>query len=241
MTFIVIVVCLAVQWFLQLDSAAYQWHWSQKYFAWMHHRMEVLTKGHALFTVALLVLPVVIAMSVLFTLVYHLFGYVGYLVLSFGLLWYCIDVTSLKKISNSHTLDTVDLFCQSYHKIFTLLFWYFVFGPIGLVLYVVSATLHKEWIDQKYFIVLLGILDWVPSRLLGLSFALAGDFGVVFKEWLKLLPQGIADNRTVITVCGTAAMSTETKTADDAMALIQRTILVWLVVMALITVGRWIG
>src|SRR5437762_249413 len=120
MSFIVVVACLAVQWFLQFGSMAYQWNWAQQYVEWMRQHTDALTKGHALFTVVLLLLPVVIVASLIFTLMYHLFGYVGYLVLSFALLWYCIDVVSLKQ-APTETATAADLFFYYYQKVFAVL------------------------------------------------------------------------------------------------------------------------
>lgn len=242
MLFIVVLICLAVQWFLQFGSAGYQYCWEVQYFQWMRSRCEALTKGHALFTAILLVLPVVVIASLLFTLVYHVLGHVGYLVLSLALLWYCTDLTAFKKLPADAT--STNLFIQSYQKLFAPLFWYFVFGPVGLVLYVSVVALRKQTSDQRYFGLFLGVLDWVPARLFGLSFALVGNFGAVFKEWVKTLSQGIGDNYQPIIVCGEAVISADKKNQDAqsiALALIQRSVLAWLAVMALMTVGGWMG
>lgn len=243
MSFIVILACLLLQWFLQLNSVPYQYHWEETYFRWMKNRCEALTKGHALFTSVLLVLPVVIAASLLFTLVYHFLGYIGYSVLSLALLWYCVDLVAFRKIP-TEVISTADLLTQAYQKLFAPLFWYFVFGPVGLILYVSVEALHQQWIEQKYFIMLRGILDWVPLRLMSLSFALVGNFGAVFKEWMKTVLHGVSDNYDQMLVCGDAAISSEKNEQSASLAaflLIQRVVLIWLVVMALITVGRWIG
>ena len=84
------------------------------------------------------------------------------------------------------------MFLKSYQKIFAPLAWYFIAGPIGLTLYVVVETLRAQLSTQKYFILVAGILDWVPVRLAGLTFALAGNFGAVFKDLMKEFFPGVS-------------------------------------------------
>lgn len=233
MSFIVILVCFILQWSLNLSSVAHQRDWAEPYVSFMRKRFAKLAKGHNLFGVVVFVLPLVIVASLIFTIVYHLFGHLGYLVLSLALLWYCSDVAILKH-------DMPDVFAQSYQKIFSVLFWYFVFGPIGLVLYVVVRTLQSYFVSQKDFALVLGIMDWVPIRLVGLSFALVGNFGAVFKEWYKVVLQGMVDGQMQIAAWGAAALGNE-KSSAEMTALVRRALIVWLVVMALVTVGIWVG
>lgn len=235
MSLIVILACLALQWFLSLSSSVYQFQWSGFYIQWMRHQFSKLMQGHGLFAVLILVLPLVIIASLIFTAVYHLTGFAGYSVLSLALVWYCIDVVMLKQTTLS--TNASDFFVKSYGKIFAPMLWYFVFGPIGLVLYVVVGSLCEQLPDQKYFVLTKGVLDWVPVRVLGLTFALAGNFGTVFKLWMTELLKPVADHTAQVTAFGEAALGSD----SDAMALVRRTLLIWLVLMALITVGRWIG
>ncbi|OGT47690.1 MAG: hypothetical protein A3E82_00910 [Gammaproteobacteria bacterium RIFCSPHIGHO2_12_FULL_38_11] len=236
MSFIVILVCLSAQWFLKLSDIPRDFNWAEKYLTWMRNRFLSLTHDHRLFSFLLLVLPIVIVVSLIFTLVYHVFGHVGYSILSLLLLWYCVDIAILKQ-TTAAPIPTADLFLKTYQRIFALLFWYFIFGPVGLALYVVVAALYTQLHEQKYFILIQGILDWLPIRLLGLSFALAGNFSVVFKEWMKTLFQGVAPNQNQVVSFGELAVAAD----PDAQNLVRRALLIWLVVMGLITLGSWIG
>lgn len=243
MSFLVIAACLAVQWFLKFNSAPYQQNWVLPYVGWMRKQFSKLTEGHGLFGVLILVLPMLIVASIVFTVVYHLLGHMGYSILSLALLWYCVDVSEIK---NAISTDLSLVFSSAYQKLFAPLFWYFIFGPVGLVLYVVVHSLCVYFVKagseaaelQKYFVLTRGVLDWVPARLLGISFALAGNFGAVFKEWMSKLLQGIVDFNFVA-ACGSAALSSQG--TEEAIALLQRTLLIWVVIMALIRAGVWIG
>lgn len=234
MSLFVILVCLALQWSLNLSSAPYQRNWVLHYVSLIRKYFAKLLDGHFLFNMAILILPIVIVMSLIFTIVYHVFGHIGYLLLSLGLLWYCVDATVLKQGSS-------DLPLQSYQKVFSLLFWYFVFGPVGLTFYIVVRTLQAYLLEQQHFGFLLGILDWVPVRLVGLSFAVVGNFSAVFKEWVKVLFQGISENTALLTSWTDAALGPENKNSQEMMRLIQRALIAWLVVMALVTIGIWVG
>ena len=86
MSFLVILVCLILQWSLNLSSVPHQRSWEQHYVSWMQKKFSTLAKGHNLFGVVVYVLPVVIVASLLFTIVYHLFGHLGYVLLSLALL-----------------------------------------------------------------------------------------------------------------------------------------------------------
>jgi adenosylcobinamide-phosphate synthase len=83
---------------------------------------------------------------------------------------------------------------DAYRQVFAVLFWFVVLpGPVGAVLYRVSALVAFEWkgalpgddmtvltrslqVFGRPARVLLWLLDWVPARLTALSFAVVGDF-----------------------------------------------------------------
>lgn len=246
MSFIVILIALALQFFLKIYSVPHQVEWVGSYCEWMQKRFDMLSKGHGLFGVFILIAPVVIIASLLFSLAYHLLGYPGYLILSLALVWYCLDLSKLT--SNDADRDT--LFVGLYRSVFACLFWYFIFGPIGLMLYVTTWKL-QEFLSQqsdnhpdlqKYMAITLAVLDWVPVRLLGLSFALVGHFGAVFKEWVGSLTQGLTTDLKYLVVWGAAALSDGNE--DDVSGVTQlnaRALLVWLVGMALVSMGLWFG
>lgn len=233
MLFITILLCLITQWFFAIPLSR-QFPWVAYYLTGMRKQFLSLTHDHRLFSFLLLVLPVVITVSLIFTLTYHAFGRLGYFILSLMLLWYCIDITDL--ISNKNALSDHALFLKSYQKIFSLLFWYFIFGPIGLTFYVVISAFYAHLSDQKYFILAQGVLDWLPVRLMGLSFALAGNFNIVFKEWMRILFEGTADAQRHVVIFGELALSHE----SSALNLIRRALIIWLVVMGLVALGSWI-
>lgn len=247
MAFIVILFCLAVQWFLKFSSANYQLSWADYYSHWMQKRIIAITTGHGLVGVLLLALPIIIIASIIFTMVYHGLGHFGYFIVSLILLWYCLDALSWRQ-----SINVPQLFLKSYQHIFAILFWYFVFGPVGLVIYVVIDHLRAHFETRSAdepirktvlpaLIQVQGVLDWVPVRLLGLTFALAGHFSPVFNRWMTDLLQSISNDQHLVTAWGEVAIQPEVTSTAEAVGLVDRSLIIWLVVMALISLGFWMG
>lgn len=241
MSFVVIAFSFALQWFLNLSSTPYQKPWAPQYLAWMRKRFSSLMQGHSVFTLLLVILPILIAVSLFFTVVYHLFGHFGYLICSLLLFWYCIDITELR-VGSKPQLTAEQFLLHSYQKIFSPLLWYFVTGPVGLTFSVVVGLFAEEFPSQKYFILAAQAVDWVPVRLLGLTFALAGNFAAVFKLWLKNLMSGLADEQATVLVLAKEALGTDKMLLlSEVVSLIHRTVLIWLILIALLSISGWIG
>ena len=233
MPLIVILICFIIQWYFKFNSAPYQFPWASHYISRMRKMFSLLMQGHGMFAVFTLVLPLWIVASLLFTIAYHWLGYLGYAVLSLALLWYCTDSHVLRK-QNAHV--TSDLFLMTYRKIFAPLAWYFIAGPVGLALYFIVTGLRAQLPDKHYIGLVMGLLDWVPLRLLGFTFALAGNFVTVFAHWMKTLASPLIDNQQEVTVLGKLALGPD-HTEQHVMELLYRTLSIWLIIMVVVTVA----
>lgn len=141
----------------------------------------------------------------------------------------------------------------SLQRIFAILFWFVVLGPTGAVLY---RLLHKlsvyssdeSMVGAKFLSTQAAfILDWVPARLLALSFCLAGNFMDVFTQWRATFKAKINETYQILYCCGHAAIGVdvndhkinEQETAvvyaqfDEAYHLVCRALFIWLVAFAL--------
>ncbi len=254
MAFIVILIVLGIQRYLQFYSHQYHIDWMHGYFSWMNTKLTQVTKGHGLLGLAILIVPIILIVAIVFALIFHLFGIIGYFVLSLVFLWYCIDARDLHK----HPYDVQspkELFLITYKKLFSILFWYGLFGPVGLALYFSVAQLFEYLSKQEDEAVkalqssselVLGILGWVPLRLLGLSFALVGHFASTMKVWTKELFSGVRRNQTQAITWGCAALQADENALTEEqqaniLLMIDHALLVWLVVMALINIAMWLG
>lgn len=147
----------------------------------------------------------------------------------------------------AHKALTEAVFTKSLHQVFSILFWFLLLGPMGAVLYYVLALLNKS--DElktfhKAGAQVLGIMDWVPVRLLGLSFALVGSFANVYKPWIKALQKTISKSNELGVTFGLAAIGIDGKkesleTIKGAIDLCFRSQVVWVVVLALVTVASY--
>lgn len=253
MTFIIVLICIALQRFLKLDSMSHQVHWIEPYTRWMYSKTNQIAHGHAMVSLLILIIPLLLGISIIFALIYHLFGSIGYFVGSALLLWYCLDARELK--NNPYEGGNVSkLFIHTYRHLFAIVFWFAAFGPVGLTLYVVIDNLRRylesqpdeKQINLLYFIThVQGLLDWVPLRLLGMTFAFVGHFSNSFKLVVDQLFSGIKHNQQQIVDWGLAAQLGDEINAEaslaDTFTLIDRALIVWLMALALFNIIYLLG
>lgn len=143
-----------------------------------------------------------------------------------------------------HQSLTNVIFIAAHERVFAVIFWFIILGPLGAVLYRTIALCAKQS-DLGIMVVAKQAqrtLDWIPARLFTFIFALAGHFTEVFAIWKKDAPKGINDNDKLISDCGNAALDIKKdnllpedgfaeKTALD---LLDRVFLITLVILAVI-------
>lgn len=260
MTLIVVLIALVLQRFLKFNSYSRQIDWASPYFAWVSSKVKYITTGHGLLSLAILILPLLIVSAIIFWLGYVLLGYLGSGILQVILVWYCLDARDARKEPYANPASET-LLLQSYRHLFAVLFWYCLLGPIALILYVSVSQLlavipkglplsGSEVEEQSLeplrvcFTKTQQVLDWVPVRLLGLTFALVGNFSVVFKLWTQQLFEVATPPVVLVNEWGQAALKAEPAEAaqlESAIHLIDRSLLVWLVVVFLVTISVFFG
>lgn len=143
-------------------------------------------------------------------------------------------------------LDSI--FVETNRRVFAVLFWYILLGPVGAVLYRLINLCAKPSIietssarKEAYF--LENLLDWVPVRLLTFLFALGGHFSQVITVWrgMLLLPPTGNHNELLLTECGEAALGVDASTPTtgalekQAVSLLDRVFVMWMVLVAAVT------
>lgn len=149
------------------------------------------------------------------------------------------------------------LFWQSYRRVFSGVFWYLLLGPVGaLLLYLAELTrrfaLEKADAGEGMRQVadaLLYALDWLPARAMALSFGLAGSFVHALDGWRAAQEEPDEGPQGIVVKSGVGALDPEDLSTQpdaveenlrDARDLVTRTLMVWLAVIALLTITGWL-
>jgi membrane protein required for beta-lactamase induction len=147
---------------------------------------------------------------------------------------------------------------QANQRLFAVLFWFLLLGPMGAMLYRVAAQLPRlEQTNRDTDLFqnakqLLLILDWLPARLTAICYAIAGSFEDALYGWRSYQEKRydeFSDSNSGTLICtGSGAMRLTTLLGErseemldyshlpqSAMALVWRTLVVWLVIGGLLT------
>lgn len=144
------------------------------------------------------------------------------------------------------------IFSNALSNIFSMLFWFMLTGPVGVALYYLVSLVAEQSVKPAKPLsdaakMVMGVLDWAPVRLLGLSFALMGSFGSVFVYWMKNLVTGLEGAHKLAIDYGLIAnganpdsdKGASAQEAKDAAGLCFRALIVWLVLLAVTSIAAW--
>lgn len=171
------------------------------------------------------------------------------------------DESAVKKIAakyseidNTYTIQEVNravtkaVLLKSFEKLFSGLFWFTIFSVYGVTLYFVLSLLTKKRDDipkelTKLACQLRQIADYIPSRILGFTFAIGGCLRKGFSYCLYNLQSNYKFNEKFVIESGLIALDADltdlTKLQErenqDALNLIDRTLIIWIVFIGLIS------
>ncbi|WP_370981316.1 histidine kinase [Agaribacterium sp. ZY112] len=80
-----------------------------------------------------------------------------------------------------HVLDQAGY--RGFERMFAVLFWFFVLGPVGALMYRLVFIQGEQNPNEKLAARWLWLLEWPAVRLLGLTFALTGNFSGCMEHW----------------------------------------------------------
>lgn len=141
-------------------------------------------------------------------------------------------------------------------RLVAVMFWFVLLGPLGAVLFRASTLLKEQTVmvpDRFGQSVhdLFWVLNWVPARLCILGYALAGNFIDTVSYWRSLNDFWRRDSDELLVASGVGALRQDLRggisDADTffmqgvihAMALVKRTIIVLITVLAVMTLAGW--
>ncbi|MDH5180288.1 MAG: regulatory signaling modulator protein AmpE [Gammaproteobacteria bacterium] len=142
---------------------------------------------------------------------------------------------------------------QANDRLIGVLFWFALLGPVGAVLYRTSVLLK----DQTAFEAggfasaaqdLYWVMNWLPTRISILGYALAGNFIDTTSYWDSITDFWTRDSTDLLIASGIGALRQDlradvTEHSDEyfnlgvshALALIKRTVIVFITLLALMT------
>ncbi len=189
--------------------------------------------------------------------------------------WKQIEASELPRSEIVRHVIEYSVLCAHRH-VFGVLFWFsllaaFGFGPAGAVLYRLSEFVARYWQHTSkahYQPVsealkqtagdVWTVIDWVPSRITALSFAVVGSFEDAIDCWRNYELRYAGDNDGLLLAATSGAVNIRLQGADRqsepfagqipefahlavVVGLVWRTVVMWLVLLALLTMARLIG
>lgn len=157
---------------------------------------------------------------------------------------------------------------QANNRIFGVVFWFMVLGPAGAWVFRVADLMRRRAVfeagrqasperpEPRFLhdvLSLYGVLAWLPARLLALGYAMAGSFEDAVSDW-KAYYESCSDKffhvtDAILAAAGRGAIREDVGPFDEerarpvqaAMQLVRRTLLIWVTVIALLTVAGHIA
>lgn len=132
-------------------------------------------------------------------------------------------------------------------RIFATIFWFVILGPFGCMTYRLISELSKQ-IDYdelaEFSEFIHSIMAWIPARMLAAGYALIGNFDGAYHAYKDRTQSSdfSQNNKEVLVATGLGAMQ-NTKTGNElasiysAQALVMRAVIVWISILALMTLG----
>ena len=141
------------------------------------------------------------------------------------------------------------IFVQGNHRMLGVLCWFVLLGPAGALLFRLSEIHSRTCkVDNSGYADackrLFYILAWLPARISVLGYAIVGNFVDTMSKWQGMSDIWQADNDELIIASGLGALKQEEATdkeeldisgIHDALALVKRTLVFWLAVLAIFT------
>lgn len=175
-----------------------------------------------------------------------------------------LDANALSRLTIEQLLSC------AHRQFFGVAFWFVLLGPAGAVLYRLSHVLYQKWgvLDPQEFgrfglfaLDAFRWLDWLPARLLALSFAVMGNFEDAIYCWREQAAAWAQRLQGMVLAAGAGALgvrlgepleypgrvemrpelgvgaAADAEHVDGAVGLVWRTVVLWLAVLLLWTLA----
>lgn len=132
-------------------------------------------------------------------------------------------------------------------KLFGVIFWFAILGPVGAVLYRFSVLLQEQYADDPVISRtaerMTFLLNWLPVRFLSFSFAITGHFEGALAAYKENIETDRTQQFLLFDIChGSLEGNAPEDKASYLTAfrgLLLRSLIVWLTCIALLTLLGW--
>ena len=132
-------------------------------------------------------------------------------------------------------------------RIFATIFWFIILGPLGCMTYRLISELSKQIDYQElaeFSEFIHSIMAWVPARMLAAGYALTGNFDGAYHSYKDraVTSDFSHSNHEALVSTGLGAMQNmesgnELANIYAAQALVMRAVIVWISILAVMTLG----
>lgn len=165
------------------------------------------------------------------------------------------DTVYAESARQLHTQACERILYRGFERMFAVLFWFMLAGPALAIAYRLACIYRRRIVARDNVVALaladslLALLEWLPARALGLSFALVANLGDGLRAWLATLSGHAQSARAYLFAVGSDVLGLDAVSrtqssnelidaADDELKQIQvllnRCLVLWLVVFALL-------
>ena len=147
-------------------------------------------------------------------------------------------------------------FIEAHKRTFAIIFWFLILGVVGALLYRLVNQLNDELNDIRSGFsdstdILLNILEWPSSRVMIIGLALSGSLVDALPDWGKSEHLSLEVNNQVLIEAGLGALQYMPDTEvpgreksywiSELKSLINRTLLIWLAILGIMTLSGTLG
>ena len=126
--------------------------------------------------------------------------------------WHQVSLDNCDDRSSLHEEFCRFLLSSFFERLFAVLFWYVLLGPVGALFYHLGflyrsrVSPHVAIHASELVLRVVYLLEWLPARLLGLTFSLAGDFVAAFARLRVVMLDLDRSAVSVVHACALAAL-----------------------------------
>ena len=242
--FVIVIALLSERFFVHRYShKRFDWFSSycQKIILTIENKTSLHSGGLKL---VVLVAPLLIGMAIiLLALNSLLYGFI-ILILNIIIFYYCLGpdnpfYPAHHRLSQANS--TVGYLADVNGQLFAVIFWYIALGPLGVIFYRVVSLAQKDAYFAEKAQELTTVLDWLPVRMTGLLYLLAGNFQSGLHYYTNFFFTKPANNQKMLRLCGFEAAGLSQAEPDNlprAETLVEHALLILLVLLACFTLGN---